>query len=148
MNIRELLKIEEGYSSTPYLCSEGYPTIGIGTRIGPKGADIEQYEIEVDLETAYKWLSRDLDIGSYSIPYNFELEPNDPRYIIIQSMIYQLGMNGFCKFKKTINLMGRGLWGGAAIEMLDSRWADQCFNRAKRHSDVIYSNDWSAYEEL
>lgn len=148
MIIEELLVLEEDYSSIPYLCSEKYPTIGIGTRIGPKGAGIEQYEIQIDLETAYKWLGRDLDIGRYSIADNFDLYPCDPRYIIIQSMIYQLGLTGFSKFKKTINLMGRGLWGGAAIEMLDSKWADQCFNRAKRHSDVIYSNDWSAYEVI
>lgn len=148
MNIRELLKIEEGYSSTPYLCSEGYPTIGIGTRIGPKGANIDQYEIEVDLDTAYRWLSRDLIVNGFSIEGRFNLNTTEPRCVIITSMIYQLGINGFSKFKKTIQLMGSGLWEKASVEMIDSRWAKQCSNRAKRHSDVIYSNDWSAYEEL
>ena len=37
-NITSLLQYEEGFREKPYVCSEGYPTVGTGIRIGPKGA--------------------------------------------------------------------------------------------------------------
>lgn len=47
-----MLKKEEGFRAKPYLCSEGYPTIGYGEKIGDK------YEALPNIETtepeAYK----------------------------------------------------------------------------------------------
>lgn len=147
MDIFDLLLIEEDYSAVPYLCSERYPTIGIGTRIGPQGADINLYQMRVSKEVAKMLLKEDLKLD-YDISKEFDLNYFEPRYVIIQSMIYQLGLTGFLGFKKAIQLMRYGLWEKASIEMLDSLWYKQTKNRAKRHSDVIYSNDWSAYEGL
>ena len=44
MNISKMLEIEEGYRSEPYLCSEGYPTVGIGWRIGDKGQTLDDFK--------------------------------------------------------------------------------------------------------
>lgn len=41
-SIIQLIQIEEGYREKAYYCSEGYPTIGTGHKIGPKGAPLEQ----------------------------------------------------------------------------------------------------------
>ncbi len=36
MNLLDVLQFEEGFRAKAYHCSEGYPTIGIGTKLGPK----------------------------------------------------------------------------------------------------------------
>ena len=60
MNIISLLNFEEGFSEVPYYCSEGYPTIGIGKRIGPKGAPLSQYQFTVSKSVATVWMSEDV----------------------------------------------------------------------------------------
>ncbi len=50
--ITQLLTYEEGYRKLPYLCSEGYPTIGIGKRIGSKGASLDSYRFTLPLTVA------------------------------------------------------------------------------------------------
>ena len=139
MTIVELLAFEEGYSSVIYLCSEGYPTIGIGTRIGNKGVNIDDFSLEINLEVAKIWLKRDIK------PVSFvnTLWAGTPRYIIIQSMIYQMGFMGFGKFRNTIKHLNNEEWELAADEMLDSKWArGQTANRALRHSQVIRSGSF------
>ena len=55
-NITSLVQYEEGFREKPYLCSEGYPTVGTGIRIGPKGADLRNYEFTVPREVDAVWL--------------------------------------------------------------------------------------------
>ena len=56
-SIVKLLQYEEGFREKPYLCSEGYPTVGTGIRIGPKGAALKNYEFTVPREVDAVWLS-------------------------------------------------------------------------------------------
>lgn len=147
MDIVDLLLIEEDYSAVPYLCSERYPTIGIGTRIGPQGADINLYQMRINTGIARMMLSQDLKLDSYDISKEFNLNFFEPRYVIIQSMIYQLGLTGFLGFKKTIKLMKAGEWNQAAFEMLDSKWRRQTENRAYRHAYVIRYDNFGSYED-
>lgn len=148
MDIFDLLLIEEDYSAVPYLCSERYPTIGIGTRIGPQDADINLYQMRIDQGIATLLLKRDLKLDNYDISKEFNINFFEPRYVIIQSMIYQLGLTGFLGFKKTISLMKAGKWHLAAFEMLDSKWSKQTGNRAYRHAYVIRYDNFGSYEDL
>ena len=48
-----LLEKEEGFRAKPYLCSEGYPTVGYGQRIGAKNQPLSvlismAYQLGVD----------------------------------------------------------------------------------------------------
>ena len=52
-------------------------------------------------------------------------------------MCYQLGVNGFSKFKKTIYLLETEQYEEASIEMLDSLWAKQTPNRAQELSQEV-----------
>ena len=52
-------------------------------------------------------------------------------------MCYQLGVTGVSKFKKTLAYLENFEYRMASKEMLDSRWARQTPNRAKRLSDII-----------
>ena len=56
---------------------------------------------------------------------------------VVYEMCYQLGLAGFSKFKKTIQFLRLGNYEACSLEMLDSRWARQTPNRAKRLSNVI-----------
>ena len=56
---------------------------------------------------------------------------------VIVEMCYQMGVSGFSKFKKTIDHLMRKDYKAASEEMLDSRWAKQTPNRAKKLSDYV-----------
>ena len=56
---------------------------------------------------------------------------------VIVEMCYQMGINGFSKFKKTIDHLMRKDYKAASVEMLDSRWAKQTPNRAKKLSNQM-----------
>ena len=62
--------------------------------------------------------------------------PEDAQEVVYE-MCYQLGLGGFSKFKKTIQFLRLGDYEACSSEMLDSRWARQTPNRAKRLSDII-----------
>ena len=54
-------------------------------------------------------------------------------------MCYQLGLAGFSKFKKTISYIEKKNYKEASKEMLDSKWAKQTPNRAKKLSKIVES---------
>ena len=54
-------------------------------------------------------------------------------------MCYQLGLGGFSKFKKTISYLEKENYLEASKEMLDSKWAKQTPNRAKKLSEIVKS---------
>lgn len=150
MNELEILKFEEGFRTEPYYCTEGYPTIGIGTRIGPKNADLKLYEFSVSENVASAMLNDDLSsIRNQLIKNNWYVRLNESRQIIIKSMCYQLGFSGIMKFKKMIAALEVGDFEEAATQALDSKWARQTPQRANRHADVIRCGDIdSVYEGL
>ena len=138
MNISELLRIEEGYREKPYYCSENYPTIGIGQRIGPKGAPLRNYEFTVSIAAAERMVFDSLS-GLYAKFLNIEwfVKLDEDKQDIILSMAYQLGFNGLLKFKNMIKALINHDWPRAQSEALDSRWAKQTTRRANRHALVL-----------
>jgi len=136
--IKELLLYEEGFRKKPYLCSEGYPTIGIGTKIGPKFAPIEMYQFEVTERIAKAFLDDELEIIREKLnKHEWYNCLDSDRQAVIMSMAYQMGYNGLMKFKKMILALELGHWNEASYQALDSRWAKQTPERAKRHANVI-----------
>lgn len=138
MNIFDVLLKEEGFSKKAYHCSEGFPTIGIGTRIGPKGADLSLYQFEVSQKTAESMLSAEIQKNWFELiklDWFANLDAN--RQVIIQSMAYQLGVTGLFKFKKMIKAIEQGDWIEAEAQALDSRWHKQTEGRARRHAKVF-----------
>lgn len=147
MKIEELLELEEGYSATAYYCGSGYPTIGIGKRIGPKGAALSNYQFKVSKSLAVAWLIDELiDIEIALCKLDWFNSLNEDRKMIIKSMTYQLGFDGLLKFKGMISAIKRNDFGSASAEMIDSLWFSQTENRAKRHAIVMLTgHDYSSY---
>lgn len=138
MNVYELIAKEEGFRERPYLCSEGYPTVGYGQRIGPLWADLSMYEITIPEPVAKLLLQHKVQkIADRLANESFYLQCNCARAAALISMAYQIGVSGLLKFRKMIAAIENNDWDSAAREALDSRWAVQTPERAKRHSEIL-----------
>jgi lysozyme len=146
----ELLKFEEGYREKAYLCSEGYPTIGIGTKLGPKNSPLSNYTVVVTEHAAKALLDDEVKkIRNELVKHRWYIELDSDRQTIIKSMAYQLGCAGLFKFKKMIAALEIGDYAEASRQALDSKWSRQTAWRAYRHAAVILTGNLMAtYEGL
>lgn len=145
-----IIKVEEGFRSTAYLCTEGYPTIGYGTRLcNIKDVPLEYYNDLVFTETiAEIFMGDKLSTIETYILNEFGYNILDCRMLVLQSMCYQLGISGFKKFRKMIDAIHNEDWDKVSEEALDSRWARQTPERANRHAKVLKDGDLKAYRGL
>jgi lysozyme len=133
-----ILKIEEGYRATPYLCSEGYPTIGIGQRIGSKGTPLSAYEFTCSESLSEQWLSETItNLDSQLNEFDWYQVCNSERKAILISMAYQLGMHGLLQFKHFLASLVAQQWKDASKHGLDSLWDSQAPSRAQKHMSII-----------
>ena len=56
----DLCRFFEGFSSKPYICPAGYPTIGYGTVYKPDGTKVTMRDQPISRELANQWLMREL----------------------------------------------------------------------------------------
>ncbi len=148
--IGKLLLNEEGFRTDAYYCSEGYPTIGIGKRIGSKGASLDNYRFTCPLVVAIDWLEEETDALTKQLSkYSWFTKQNKDRQTILISMAYQMGMSGLLCFQNMIRALEAGEFEQAEVEALDSRWYRQTPKRAKRHAEVLKTGDLDyTYPEL
>jgi len=128
--LREAVKLSEGYRARVYKDTLGIDTIGYGFAI--KDLELDEDICDMILDKKLNKLIKDVD-NKFSFMDDIAVEAQD----VVYEMCYQLGINGFSKFKKTIAYLRDENYKMAAIEMLDSRWAKQTPNRAKRLSNII-----------
>ena len=125
----ERIGVNEGFRRKPYQCSEGVWTIGHG---------ITWITEEESLHILAGRISKlHLDILD-TLGWYKDMPPEIQGVII--EMCYQMGFSGFKKFKRAIANMQDKNWKGASDEMLDSRWAKQTPNRAKRLSEIVWNH--------
>ncbi|MEI8634745.1 hypothetical protein P4S72_27270 [Vibrio sp. PP-XX7] len=143
----KLTAFEEGWRSRPYLCSEGYPTIGFGFRIGPQGASLDNYQFTLPRAVGEVWLSSILESVASEMASHPQISPallscNDARQAVLLSMAYQMGVSKLVQFEKTLSAIEDGRWTDAKNEVLDSKWASQTPKRASRHAEQILTGTW------
>lgn len=124
MNLIEDLKQEEGFEGVVYKCSEGFDTIGYGTRL-----PITKEEATLLLE--YR-LNKTISAVKSSLYY---LNIRDEAWDILYHLAYQIGLGGLLKFKRMIAALENQDYYNASIEMKSSLWAKQTPNRANRLID-------------
>ena len=149
MNIIEMLDFEEAFRSEPYLCSEGYATVGIGWRIGSKGQPLSDFKlISMCKAAAYAQLEFKVAgiTANLSNEFEFFKDLNECRQAVLISMAYQLGFAGLLGFKRMLAAIQTHCWNDAAAEGLDSRWSKQTPNRANRQMKTLLTGTWSEYE--
>ena len=118
------LKSDEGFKDKIYFCTEGKQTIGYGFNLE---AGITQREAEALLTLRVS----DIRDKLYAMMHWYKSLPEDIQDVLL-NMAYQLGVSGLLNFTKTLDAASKGHWHTMADEMLDSRWANQTPERARR----------------
>jgi lysozyme len=121
--LQQSIADHEGFSPAVYTCPAGHPTIGYGYNLAAgmtpaEGLLLMQARlaaIEGELQYSFDWFD-----GLARL-----------RKDVLVEMGYQMGLDGLYQFKKTLRLVGAGMYDQAATEMLDSAWAAQTPGRAE-----------------
>ena len=128
------IKKHEGFEPKVYQCTEGYDTIGYGFAIKDLILDKDVADL-ILMKKLHKLLQRII------VAFPWFKDIDETAKTVVVNMCYQLGLSGFSKFKKTIYLLETEQYEDASIEMLDSLWAKQTYNRAKELSETLRSID-------
>lgn len=150
--IDDILYFEEGYREHVYYDSEGFPTIGIGKRIGEQYAPLSHFTFTVSLEVAKFWVKDDCKEIIYNLENDARTEAawsmcNEPRQDMLISMAYQLGFDGLCDFDNMLAALELGDFEQAHNEMLQSVWHSQTEARCEREADVMLEGTYDPYQE-
>ena len=128
--LREDLIADEGIRLKPYLCPAGKTTIGVGRNLDDVGIteDEAMEMLENDIERVKSQLAK-------ALPW-LETKPPDVQRAIA-NMTFQMGLGALLKFKKMLAALQARDYNAARREALDSAWAKQTPQRAKRVTDLF-----------
>jgi lysozyme len=129
MSTKERIKRHEGKSSRPYLCSEGYTTVGYGRNL--ERVPFSEDEMDLMFENDYR---RALDGAEGFFCYS---QLNDVRRGVLIEMVFQMGTFGVSKFRRFLDAALERDWQRAHDEMLDSKWAKQTPQRAQELAGIF-----------
>ena len=143
---------EEGFRDKPYLCSEGFPTVGYGQKIGTKGADISLYKFTIPQDVAELWMLHNIDSMIDAMEVDEDISAalescNEVQEAVLVSMCYQMGVKGLSSFKRMLSAIEFGDFREAAREALDSRWRIQTPDRCERHAEMLETGALLKYYE-
>jgi lysozyme len=128
MDLKELIRENEGLRLFPYKDSIGKLTIGYGRNLTDRG--INEYEAERMLEIDIAMAKQDL----YSIFGDQVSSFSENRFNALVDMLFNLGKPKFSEFVKMIRAIKNRDWEEASDQLLDSNYAQQVENRAKRNA--------------
>ena len=142
MNLKDQLRRDEGVRDTPYLCSAGAWTIGVGWNVTANGLpahaahDLLSHGKIFDEDIA-RLLNRGIEIARKDAKDFMGWKPGLPglnlaRMDALTNMAFNLGRNRLFQFKRMREALQNADWDRAADEALDSRWAMQVGERAVR----------------
>lgn len=126
--LRAELSTDERRCKKIYTDTVGKITGGVGRNLTDRGFSDD--EIDLMLSNDIASTERDLD---RALPWWRKL--NDARQNVVANMCFNMGIVRLLTFVNTLALVQAGQYSAAAAEMLNSRWALQVGDRAKRLSD-------------
>lgn len=131
--LKSLLLRHEGLRLKAYNDTCGKITIGVGRNIEDVGITSTEamYLLENDITRA--------KAGAYTFPWYPKLD--EARKDVVVSMIFNLGLGGFCKFLRLIEALETQNYSKAADEMLDSTWAHQVGERAQELATIMRTGE-------
>lgn len=141
-----IIKVEESFRAKPYYCSEQFPTVGFGEKVGGKYAPLPN--IVRTKEEAIVFVRDKITEITNQLRSRFPLawgKCNEQRQAILISLTYQIGLTGISNFKKMWACLDRGDFEGASKEMVNSKWYLQTKNRALRHSQQMRTGTMHVY---
>ena len=136
--LMQQLMRDEGKRLDMYRCPAGYLTIGYGHNL--ETTPISARAAAVILEDDVNAIITEL---AYRLPWVFLGEArNEARNGVLVNMAYNMGVNGLLTFKKFLTAVQLGDWATAKAELLDSKYATQVGDRAKRLAKQIETGEW------
>lgn len=138
MDIRSQLLRDEGDKPSVYQDQFGYWTIGVGFLIDArKGGKLPPAVRDFWLDYVIDERRRALRAA---LPWFDRLD--DVRKAVLLNMSYQLGVAGVLGFSATLARVRDGRYADAANSMLQSLWAKQTPERARRLSRQMETGEW------
>ena len=136
--VKEEIKLCEGYVNKIYKCSENFDTIFYGHKVTPE--DTYEHGVEYPKEMGEEVFERDfqrtLDAAERLIG---DRQINNTAKEVIINMVYQIGEGGVSKFKNMWKALDNEDYGEASFQMLDSLWAKQTPARAGKLAGKMQS---------
>jgi len=131
--LKQLLIKHEAEVNHAYKDSEGYWTIGVGHLIDKRKGGSISHKISMLI------LDDDVNekLGQCDREFDWFDELDETRKIVVLDMVFNLGIDGFKEFKKTVKYIADGDYAEASVEMLDSKWASQVGKRATELSNMM-----------
>ncbi len=136
-NLIDLLMKHEGVRNKPYEDTVGVLTIGVGRNLDDVGLSIDEihYLLNNDIKRCRHELSGAFD-------WFLDLDP--VRQDAMMDMCFNLGITRLRGFTNALSAMECGDYDEAAIEFLDSLWADQVGQRATTLTNMIRTGEYDA----
>lgn len=132
------LNRDEGRRKSAYPDTLGYLTIGVGRLVDArKGGGLRDDEMDYMLRND---INDRIDALTRALPWFQNLD--DARKGVLLNMAFQLGTDGLLAFKNTLAKVQGGDYDAASAMMLQSKWATQTPERAKRLSDQMKDGKW------
>lgn len=124
---------DEGLRLKPYHCTRNKLTIGIGRNLEDVGISEAEahFLFENDVRRVEASVQKDPDIGA------IYMRLDERRQEAILNMCFQLGLSGLKAFRKMWAALAVRDYERAYTEALDSKWARQTPNRARRAADIL-----------
>lgn len=130
IDVIQALKQDEGYRRFLYKDSEGVWTIAYGRNLQDRGISEEEaeYLLKNDINDFRDQLNNRL--------YWFDSIHEDAQAVLLM-MAFNMGLAGLLTFRETLDHIKNENYKAAAVSMLQSKWANQVGDRAKRLSEIL-----------
>jgi len=128
--VEEYIKRNEGLRLKPYKCSAGKLTIGYGRNIEDNGISLDEAEflLSSDIRSVTEDIRRLIpDFDSLGLPQKTALI----------DMGFNLGITRLSRFKLMLKAVNARDFKTAAMELLDSNYANQLPNRSSKNAQLI-----------
>jgi len=131
-DLRQRIRLHEGYSLETYKDHLGFLTGGIGHKMLP-GEKVPTTEAgwlklyEKDFDKAIE--------GAARVCEGMDLP--DRKFGVFIEMAFQLGENGLSKFKNALAAAKEKKWELCALELIQSKWHTQTPERCESLADII-----------
>lgn len=126
---RDSLRRHEGFRSKVYKCTAGKNTIGIGRNLDDRG--ITEAEAEYLLDNDIAECIQDL------ANFDYWNHLNDKQQAALIDLRFCLGAAGYRQFKRMNAALSARRYNDAALEIINSRFADQTGSRAGDLADML-----------
>ena len=135
MRIEDLLIKHEAMRLKPYHCTAGALTIGVGRNLDSMGLSEDEayYLLQNDIRRCEKELLKVFEWFAYL---------DNVRQDAMMDMCFNLGISRLRGFAKALEAMEDGNYEEAAVEFLDSNWADQVGQRAITITNMIRTGEY------